>query len=286
MYCGDVANNRVGCISYKNQKTVAKPLVEWIIVSDMHEAIVSREDWQKCQDMREGKRIRSTATEGVAPLTSLLKCPDCGYNLSRSCCYYFLKSGERVPHYGYDCNTRRRKGTLACTSHYITERDLKELVVADIREKAGEVLQNENAARERFYAIKAQSSGTQLKHDKAALTKTNKRLSELDALIQAAFEKSVLGGDTSDIFTEYVRKYNAEKRELVQQVQQLEESINKHSRTEIDVDTFITLMKKYSDITELDRATTVELIDHITVSASSVVPREIVIYYNLVGNVE
>ena len=81
------------------------------------------------------------------------------------------------------------------------------------------------------------------------------------------------------------QKYEAEKLELTKHAQELTSSIENQSRTENDVDTFIALMKKYSDITELDRATVVELIDHITVSASSINPREIVIYYNLMGNV-
>ena len=146
-------------------------------------------------------------------------------------------------------------------------------------------MQDENAVRERFFSIKAKSSGVQLKTDKRALKKINKRLSELDSLLQAAFEKSVLGGGSSDMFTTLAQKYEAEKQELAKQAHNLTASIENQSQTENDVDTFIALMKKYSDITELDRATVVELIDHITVSASSINPREVVIYYNLMGNV-
>ena len=175
---------------------------------------------------------------------------------------------------------------MACESHYINERDLKELIIADIREKAGKVLQDEATARERFYAIKAKSSGAQINHDRKALKKLNKRLDDLDNLIQAAFEKSVLGGGSPEMFTALLKKYEAEKQELAKQAYDLTASIEKQSRTVNDVDIFISLMKKYVNITELDRATAVELIDHITVSASSVTPREIVIYYNLVGNME
>jgi len=286
-YCGDIARNKVGCISYKNQRQTKKPFEDWIIAKDMHEPIISREDRQKCQDMRAGnKRIRSTTNEGIAPFTGLLKCPDCGYSLVRTSAYYTLASGERKPLVAYNCGTHGRKGNTACTSHYILERDLKEIVIADIREKAGEVLQDENAARERFYTIKAQTSGTKLNADRNALKKVNKRLAELDKLLQAAFEKSVLSGEASDIFTEYARKYEAEKQELTKQSKHLSASIEKQSRTENDVETFISLMKKYVNISELDRATAAELVDHITVSASAINPREIVIYYNLIGNVE
>ena len=286
IYCGDVANNRCGNASYKKHRRVSKPVEEWIVTRDAHEAIISREDWQKCQELRTIGRIRSTATVGVATFAKLLKCPDCGYNLSRKILYYTTKAGEKKTRYGYNCNTRRRKGEMACALHYIAEPDLSAVVVADIREKAKAVLQNESTARERFYAIKAKSSGTQLNHDRKELKKVTKRLADLDNLIQAAFEKSVLGGGSMDMFTTLSKKYEAEKHELAKQANDLSTSIDKQSQTVNDVDTFISLMKKYVNITELDRATAVELIDHITVSASTVTPREIVIHYNLVGNVE
>ena len=288
VYCGDVAHNKVSCASYKNQKQVRQPQENWIVVKDMHEPIVSREDFQKCGDMRENLgRIRSTPYAEISPFTGLLICADCGYRLARTGTYYDVKAtGERKLLIAYNCGTFANKGKTACTSHYILESALKELVIADIREKAGEVLQDENTARERFYTIKAQTSGTRLNTDRNTLKKVGKRLAELEKLLQAAFEKSVLGGELTRVFTEYAQRYEAEKQELKQQAKRLSASIQQQSQTENDVETFIALMKKHANISELDRATAVELIDHITISASKVKPREIVIYYNLIGNVE
>jgi len=285
VYCGDIVNGKKTSASYKTQKIVRKPFEDWVIIKDVHEPIVSREDWEKCQAMREENRIRSTSDDYTAPFSGLLRCLDCGYHMSRTNSQYKLNSGERKYVYGFNCGTRLKKGLTACDSHYITEKCLHKLVIADIRDKAGHILQDEHAVREKFYAIKEKSSGVQLSTEKKALKKITKRLSELDKLLQAAFEKSVLGGGSSDMFTALAQKYEAEKLELTKQAQDLTSSIENQSRTENDVDTFIALMKKYSDITELDRATVVELIDHITVSASSINPREIVIYYNLMGNV-
>jgi len=329
-YCGDVAHGKVGCASYKNQKQKRRPKDTWTIVQNMHEPIVSKEDFQKCAEIRNShKRIRSTKEQIVASFTGLMRCPDCGRYLTRTNTSYTVNTGEKITLVGYNCATYKTKGKTACTAHYILERDLKEIVIADIKAKAGEVLQDESAARERFYAIKSQSSGAQITHDRATLKKVNKRLGELDKLLQAAFEKSVLGGvdmssvtdtvgttsmrntanptnptdsphpphptnpqgitittDTSTIFADYARRYETEKQELIQQAIQLSESIERQSQTENDVETFIALMKKYVNITDLDRATAVELIDRITVSASSAQPREIVIYYNFLGSAE
>jgi DNA invertase Pin-like site-specific DNA recombinase len=296
-YCGDVAQNRVGCVSYKNQKQGRKPPSEWIIVKDKHEALISREDFQKCIDIKTNSgRLRGETNisyANISPFKSLLICKDCGYKMARTGTYYIPKStGERKLLLAYNCGAFANMGKAACSSHYILENDLKELVIADIREKAGSVLHDEKAVRERFYAIKAQTSGTKLNTDRNALNKINKRLADLDKLLEAAFEKSVLTDEAdetktaSDVFKKLERKYAAEKQDLTKQVKLLTASIEKQSQTAHDVETFIALLKKYVNITELDRATAAELIDHITISASAVKPREIVIYYNLIGNIE
>ena len=87
------------------------------------------------------------------------------------------------------------------------------------------------------------------------------------------------------MFVALAKKYGAEKKDLTEKATLLNASIQKQSKVENDVDTFISLMKKHINITTLDREMAVELIDHITVSESAVTPREIVIYYNHVGNV-
>jgi len=56
------------------------------------------------------------------------------------------------------------------------------------------------------------------------------------------------------------------------------------SQDEKDIDEFIRRIRKYVDIEELDRAMTLELIDHIKVGARDVEEREIRIYYKLLGS--
>jgi hypothetical protein len=213
-------------------------------------------------------------------------CDKCGSVLHRQNTTYKTKSGEKRISGGYNCRTFYSVGTTACSSHYIGEKDLNTLVCDDIRKKAGDVLKDEQAAKVRFYAVKSSTEAAKLGADKAALKQTNKRLDELKRLIEAVFEKSVLMGGEADMFAELAKKYADEQRELKAKAEQLTAAIEKQRKAESDVDTFIKLMKKHVNVTELDRATVVELIDHITVSANAATPREVVIYYNFVGNVE
>ena len=134
-----------------------------------------------------------------------------------------------------------------------------------------------------WHELKEQSGKSQLDHNKKSLAKVNKRLVELERLMQAAFERSILHEQGVDIFTRYLVKYEGEKTTLMQQHSQLTTAINQQSQTEHGVNSFISLLKKYANITKLDRQVVVELIDKITISDITTNPRDIVIYYKLCG---
>ena len=283
-YMGDTANGKKRVTSYKNSKTVRVPMEDWIIVENTHEPVISREDWWKCYNMIKSLgRVRRTKDSEILPFTGFLKCRDCGYTMRHNHSYYTVKSGEKRRHNSYNCTLYLTSSKSACNTHYISQNDLVNVVCADIRKKAGEIIADEKAARERFNAIKSQADETQVKHNTNALKKAKKRLTELDKLIQAAFEKSVLSGET---LTNLAQKYETEKLELTALVSQLTTSIEKQGQTENDVNTFIKLMKSYVNITEIDREMAVELIERIEVSAKTNEPREIIIYYNFIGNFE
>lgn len=287
VYKGDTVNGRKAVTSYKNKKQVKQPIDRWIVVENTHEPIVSREDWQKCNDMiKTLGRVRRTRDGQITPFAGVLICPDCGQKMRHNHTYYPHRSGERRRYDYYNCGTYMSRGKTECPSHHMLLNDLTEIVSADIRLQAGKVLEDENIMRERFYQLKSSKRKSQVDTDKRALKAVNKRLGEMDKLLQATFEKSVLGGLPADMFTELAKKYEAEKLELLERAEKLTASIEKQSQTENDVETYISLMKKHANITELDRATVAELIDHITVSAKAVEPREIVIHYNFVGCIE
>ena len=87
---------------------------------------------------------------------------------------------------------------------------------------------------------------------KNALKKLNKRLTELNRLLQAVLKKSVLSGESSELFKGYARSYEVEKQELAKRAEQLVISNEKQSQIETDVEIFISPMKKYVNIIELD----------------------------------
>ncbi|GHU57079.1 resolvase [Clostridia bacterium] len=285
VYKGDTVNEKQIVTSYKNHKQILQPQSEWIIAENTHEPIVSHEDWQKCFEMTNNLgRVRRTKENKILPFAGLLVCADCGYKLRQGNSYHTNILGEKRRYNNYNCSTYATTGKSECASRYITEKNLMEAVCADIRAKTERIICDEKSAREYYLNRKLYADSTRLKIDEKSLKQAQKRLSELERLIQAAFEKSVLS-DNNDVFAEFTQKYKSEKMELSEKIKDLTAKTERHNQSVSDVETFISLMKECVNITVLDRAAAVQLIDKIVVSAKSVDPREIVIHYNFIGQI-
>ncbi|MBQ8940918.1 MAG: DUF4368 domain-containing protein, partial [Firmicutes bacterium] len=86
-----------------------------------------------------------------------------------------------------------------------------------------------------------------------------------------------------DVCVNLLEKYEAEKKELVNLVAELETSLSKFVQNEKDVDEFISRLKKYYDVETLTREMCLELIEYVTVDAyQDIKPREIHIYYKFI----
>lgn len=77
--------------------TIYRPRTEWTIVDGMHPAIISKEQYDKVQEIMDGRYIPA-ANDGTikSPLAGLVKCTNCGKNMQRM-------GGQKVPY--LLCNT-------------------------------------------------------------------------------------------------------------------------------------------------------------------------------------
>ena len=92
----------------------------------------------------------------------------------------------------------------------------------------------------------------------------------------------MLGKIPEDVCVSLLEKYQTEQKQLVEEVNQLEEKLNAVKQNEDDVDEFIRRLKKYIDVPDLTREMCLELIEYITVDEyAKDRPREIHIYYKL-----
>lgn len=281
IYLGKLAMMRVTSVSYKNHKKVRKDPSEWVVTEDTHEAIISQELWDKVREAEKavshGKRDGKGVTQ---PLSGMLFCPDCGYKMKAAGRKRTLKSGELIRECYYNCSSYVLHGKELCSTHYISQKQIEAVIIADIRSMAELVVKDEQTARAAFLSKKEQQTSRQSKADIKKLNDSKHRLAELENLMQSVYEDKVMGKIPEHICVSFLEKYEAEQQELRAVIADLEERLSAEKQDREDVEEFIRRMKKYVDVQTLTRELGLELIEYVTVGAYTPnEPREINIYY-------
>lgn len=285
IYLGHMAQMKRATISYKNHKTVRVDPEDWIVVKNTHEPIITQELWDKVREVEEsvsqGKRDKKGET---LPLSGLMYCADCGYKM-RICCNNTTAGSKKVPRkyyrQNYNCGNYVRAGTKACPSHYIKMTVIEDLILDDIHSMA-ELTIDEKSAKQMFMAKKMKEHNAKVIGDTKRLNDIRARLAELDKIMQTLYEDRVLGKIAEDVCSNFLDKYQSEKKQLEEELSGLMESVNSVTKDEQDVDEFIRRLKKYANAETLTREMALELIEYVTVDKfSKERPRDIHIYYKL-----
>ena len=291
VYIGHMVQNKTGTVSYKNHKQVSKPESEWIKVENTHEPLISQETWDAVQRMdNHPARGRSGKSGTIALFGGLLRCMDCGSSM-RYMRDYRKKVSEKEPEYkAYVCNRYASGGKNACSSHYINQKVLTQIVMTDIRCKAMWAQNSRETLRTQLLAREQNASVERTRTLQAELNAIGKRLPELDKLIQSAYEDKVLGRIPESVCVNLLNQYEAERREKQERRKELTEQLAASRETESSVDAWLDMMQDYTQLEELDRPTLVRLIQKIEISERYTVDdheeRDIHIYYNFVGYIE
>ena len=246
IYLGHTVNCRTTVVSYKDKRVIDRPESEQYRFEHTHEAIVDQTTWDIVRQVRQGKRRRNSMGE-VNKYSGLLYCADCGSKL------YFVRGRTMKPDaFNFICSRyRKHMGEKQCTPHSIREIALDEIILEEIRRVTSEARKH-TAEFVRF--ISQKSSSENRKELNAKLSeqgKLTKRNEELNLLFKRLYEDNVLGKVTNEQFRMLSDGYNAEQKTTVERLEQLKVEIEQLKSTAINVERFVALARKYTDIREL-----------------------------------
>ena len=279
-YCGDTVNFRTTSKSFKNKKRVDRPESEWIIFENTHPAIVDRDTFKLVQKIREG-RHRQTRTGKVSIFSGLVFCEDCGQKM-----YYQSGKKDRRDPPHFMCSSYS-KNPDTCTSHYIGEKTLTNLVLESMRR----VFLNIQAFEKEFVRKQVESYDSDKKKELTAkrreLEKAKKRIAEIDKLIQRIYEDNVIGKLSDERFATLSNTYETEQKELKEKLPEMESYLEAETDKTVNLQKFVQKVKAITEPTELTGKLVHEFIDKIVVSAARYLDGKryqiIDIYYNGVG---
>ena len=257
------------------------------IFKDVHEAVIERSMWEKVQSKRYGTRKRTTRTssEGNKNIFSaFLMCSDCGGNLN----FHFNQGNQDIKYFNCTNNNRSRK--TCATTHYIRADFLEQIVLQEIQRLTAYAGLYEDEFVKMVSGFVKQTGDSETKRREKELAKLTSRNKEIDKLFERLYEDNLSGKVTDERYYRMSASYETEQGKNIKRIKILRGELQKDNEQRYAADSFIGIVRKYTNPAELTQFMLSELIEKIEVyhaeKTSGVTIQRLNIHYHCVGELE
>ena len=280
-YLGHTVNFKTYRKSYKQKKRLEHDPSEWQIFKNTHEAIIDQETFDIVQRIREGRR-RVTPMGEMPVLSGMLYCADCGKKL-------YQVRGRTLPQKEYFVCSTYRKVKGGCSSHQVRNEVIEELLLTDIRNITAFARDHEDEFVAMVTKMSRSESERNLRDGKRELEQAQNRIRKLDDIIQRLYEDNLEGKISDERFSKMTANYEAEQSTLETRVAELQQLIAAERERAVNVDHFLALVRKYTDIQELTAGIIREFVKRVYVYQAERIDgkkvQRIRIEYNCIGEI-
>lgn len=282
-YTGCTVNFKTYSKSHKLKKRLHNAPENQRIFPNTQPAIIDEQVFARVQELRENKRRPAKQAERQGMFSGLLYCADCGSKL------HFATGKNMTPQQDcYRCS-RYKSNTGDCTMHFIREETLKLFVLQRIFDVTAlffdDAMVFEEAARKQRF----QEAERDAKKRKREIAQAEKRIAELDRIFKRIYEDDINGAISHDRFLKLSADYEAEQRELVEQVRAWRQAVENFEQDQADFASFAAIVRKYVGIRELTPTIVNEFVKKIIVHApdksSGHRRQKIELVWNFIGEV-
>ena len=281
-YLGRTTNFKTAKLSYKSKKKVKNPPEKWVVIENTHKAIIDPETWEIVQKVRE-QRHRPTKMGEMGMFSGLAYCADCGAKL-----YHCRSTTWTHEQECYTCATYR--GKKGCSAHYIRAVVLERLVLQNLQRVVAYAQEDEDEFVRRVMENKTAVQRAEQEQAKRTLEKQERRINELDAIIQRLYEDHVMGKLNAERFAKLSEGYEKEQADLKQSVGSLRAIVDAAEVQNVNVQSFLKIVKKYTEPTELTPAILREFVEKVVVHApdksSGHRVQRIDVHYTFIGEID
>jgi site-specific DNA recombinase len=257
-YIGSTVNFKTYRKSYKQKKQLKNDPDNWQIFEGTHEAIIDSETFAIVQRLREGRR-RVTPMGEMPILSGMLFCADCGAKL-----YQVRHRGWTHDKEHFVCATYRKvKG--GCSSHQIRNVVVEELLLDGIRNITAFARDHEDEFVQMVTDKTRAEVNRSLRDDKRELEQAQVRAEKLDDIIQRLYEDNLDGKISDERFAKMTASYEEEQKTLEFRIRELKATIGTVTENASNVDAFLKLVRRYTDIQELTAEIIREFVEKIYV---------------------
>ena len=279
-YLGHTVNFKTRKKSYKSKKTLHNPESEWKIFENTHEAI-----WTEAIAARQSRR-RPTKMGEMGMFSGMMFCADCGYIMYQCRATNFRRDQEY-----YLCSGYRKSRDVCGQTHSIRTVILEELVLQNLREIVSFASQRKDDFVKMVMDADMRQRNRGLAKRQKTLVYAEKRIAELDTIFKRLYEDTISGKLSDERFQKLSVGYEQEQHQLQEVAATLRGEIEAEERKSANVERFLSVVERYTEIPELTPCILHEFIEKIVVHAASDPKgknrtQEIDIYYKGIGALE
>ena len=278
-YLGHTVNFKTYRKSYKQRKQMHHDPSEWQIFENTHEAIIDKETFDIVQRIRDGRR-RLTLMGEMPILSGMIFCADCGKKL-------YQVRGRSLPQKEYMVCSTYRKIKGGCSSHQIRNEVIEALLLDGIRNITAFAKEHEAEFVEILMKKSKAETDRSLRESKHELEQSQARITKLDGIIQKLYEDNLDGKISDERFNKMSANYEAEQQTLELRINELSELIAAQKDVTSNVESFLKIVRKYTEIPELTAEIIREFIEKVYVYQSERIDgnkvQRIKIVYNCIG---
>lgn len=261
VYLGHTVLGRSRKVSVKSKKKVAIPKEDWAVTENTHEALVTTEIFELAQEnlgrgsscYKAYDHVRKSIFSGIAV------CSKCGYSL---CSCGTVYKGEREKYWFLSCTHQRKEIANPCDGVRIRYADLVEVV----RQELSYVI---SLSDDQIQAMAKAAIDREVSEDNLALKKVQRekakaRLAVIDKMISKLYLDNAEGRLADNRLEKMVADLEAESDQLSQQMEDLN-PVEIAADIQRQYDQFAEHIRRYTDMTTLDREKLVTFVDRIEV---------------------
>lgn len=249
MYCGDMVQNKSKSTFLQTGRKdtfVENPKEEWIIVCDTHEAIISREMYQKAQEILEcnarnheqKKKKSDTIKNPEYCLKGVMVCAHCGSRMTVK-----RRVNKEKVYYWYICPKHDGFGNAGCEKKNMSFENTNALVFQIIKRYMNNFLDIEKALEEMQKSMPGKAKKESLRKEVLMTESKIRKINQMKSgLYQDLCDRLIDESDyryMSQRYSEDIEKLNLELESLLQKislfqakpVESVEETIRKHVKS-------------------------------------------------------
>lgn len=276
-YLGSIVQGKTRKINYKNKKMFPMPEERWVVVDNMHEAIISEEEFELVQKIALARVRRPKKAKVPYILSGKIKCAECGSTIVNT---GKNPSGTRT--YAR-CQLYKKSNGQHCTPHKIIFQEIEEIVLEQIRALIDCVLDNEDDVEELSKILQLNDSDIQeRKHVESKLAEFEKKKDEAKQMIKNLYLDKANGIISTAMYCEMSKDYEKSIAEYTQRMEVLSNKLKTFQENEKKVKDYCAMVREYCQVQELNKEIVNRFIDYIEISETDSEPKQkVIIHWNI-----